>query len=255
MDDIDQLGNEGIDQDKVVLEVKDIHVYYGHIHALKGVSLEVRLNEIVTLIGSNGAGKSTLLNTISGILKNRKGQIFFNRQKIDKLAPHEVVNKGILQVPEENVNFDRLSVTENLEMGAFLRRDKKDVRADIELNFNLFPRLRERQKQIAGTLSGGEQKMLAIARALMARPRLLLLDEPSMGLSPRLVQMIFEKIGKINQEGTAILLVEQNALLALQNAQRGYVIQTGQIVLEDKTTNLFKNDMVREYYLGIEAEE
>ena len=153
MDDIDQLGNEGIDQDKVVLEVKDIHVYYGHIHALKGVSLEVRQNEIVTLIGSNGAGKSTLLNTISGILKNRRGQIFFNRQKIDKLAPHEVVNKGILQVPEENVNFDRLSVTENLEMGAFLRRDKKGVNADIEVNINLFPRLKERRKQIAGTLS------------------------------------------------------------------------------------------------------
>ena len=254
MDDVDHLGNEGMDQDKVVLEVKDIHVYYGHIHALKGVSLEVRQNEIVTLIGSNGAGKSTLLNTISGILKNRRGQIFFNRQKIDKLAPHEVVNKGILQVPEENVNFDRLSVTENLEMGAFLRRDKKGVNADIEVNINLFPRLKERRKQIAGTLSGGEQKMLAIARALMARPRLLLLDEPSMGLAPILAQMIFEKIGAINQEGTAILLVEQNALLALKNAQRGYVIQTGQIVLEDKTTNLFKNDMVREYYLGIEAE-
>jgi len=241
-------------QGKVVLEVKDIHVYYGLIHALKGVSLEVRQNEVVTLIGNNGAGKSTLLNTISGILNNRKGQIFFDGQKIDKLAPHEVVKAGILQVPEENIIFDRLSVTENLEMGAFSRADKKLVKADIELNFNLFPRLKERQTQIAGTLSGGEQKMLAIARALMARPRLLLLDEPSMGLAPILVQMIFEKIGAINQEGTAILLVEQNALLALQNAQRGYVIQTGQIVPEDKTTNLFKNGMVREYYLGIEAE-
>lgn len=242
-----------MDKEKALLEVNDIHVYCGHIHALKGVSLEVRQDEIVTLIGSNGAGKSTLLNTLSGIQKNRKGQIFFNGQKIDKLAPHEVVNAGILQVPEGNIIFDRLSVTENLEMGAFLRRDKKGIKTDIQLNFDLFPRLKERQTQIAGTLSGGEQKMLAIARALMARPRLLLLDEPSMGLAPILVEMIFEKIGEINQEGTSILLVEQNALLAMQIAQRGYVIQTGRIVLEDKTTNLLKNDMVRKYYLGIEA--
>ena len=243
-----------MDKKKAILEVKDIHTYYGHIHALKGVSLEVRQGEIVTLIGSNGAGKSTMLNTISGLLKNREGQILFCGQEINKLSPHEIVNKGILQVPEGSLTFGRLSVAENLEMGAFLRRDKKGVKADTELNFNLFPRLKERQTQIAGTLSGGEQKMLAIARALMARPRLLLLDEPSMGLAPILVEMIFEKIGEINQEGTAILLVEQNALMAFQIAQRGYVIQTGQIVLEDNTTNLLKNDIVREYYLGIETE-
>jgi branched-chain amino acid transport system ATP-binding protein len=243
------MGNE-----KAVLEVNDIHVYYGQIHALKGVTLEVHQGEIVTLIGSNGAGKSTLLNTLSGILKNRKGKIFFNGRKIDQLTPHEIVTAGILQVPEENIIFERLSVTENLEMGAFLRRDNKGINRDIQLNFDLFPRLRERRKQIAGTLSGGEQKMLAIARALMARPRLLLLDEPSMGLAPILVALIFEKIGEINQEGTSILLVEQNALLALQIAQRGYVIQTGKIVLKDKTTNLLKNDMVRKTYLGIEIE-
>jgi len=254
IDGIDHIRNKGMDKEKPILEVKDIHTYYGHIHALKGVSLEVRQGEMVTLIGSNGAGKSTLLNTISGLLKNRKGQIFFNGQEIDKLSPHKIVNKGILQVPEGSLIFGRLSVTENLEMGAFLRRDKKGVKADIELNFDLFPRLKERQTQIAGTLSGGEQKMLAIARALMARPQLLLLDEPSMGLAPILVEMIFEKIGEINQEGTAILLVEQNALMAFQIAQRGYVIQTGQIVLEDKTTNLLKNDIVRELYLGIESE-
>jgi branched-chain amino acid transport system ATP-binding protein len=234
------------------LQVQDIHTYYGNIHALRGVSLEVRDGEIVTLIGSNGAGKSTLLNTVSGILKPREGRILFGGAPIEKLTPHRIVGAGISQVPEGRMIFSRLTVLENLEMGAFMRKDGREINQDIESAFRLFPRLRERTGQVAGTLSGGEQQMLAIGRALMARPRLLLLDEPSMGLAPILVETIFETIQQINREGTTILLVEQNALMAFMIAFRGYVIQSGQIVLEDRIDNLQENDMVRELYLGVE---
>jgi branched-chain amino acid transport system ATP-binding protein len=216
--------------DLPLLQVEDIHTYYGNIHALRGVSLEVREGEIVTLIGSNGAGKSTMLNTISGILRCRRGRIFLKGSQIDRLASHHIVREGISQVPEGRKIFSRLTVAENLEMGAFLRSDSKGIREDMEGVFGLFPKLKERRGQIAGTLSGGEQQMLAIGRALMARPELLLLDEPSMGLAP--------------------VLVEQNALMAFQIASRGYVIQTGRIVLEDRTENLQENEMVRMLYLG-----
>jgi branched-chain amino acid transport system ATP-binding protein len=236
--------------DQPLLKVEDIHTYYGNIHALRGVSLEVREGEIVTLIGSNGAGKSTMLNTISGILRCRRGRVFLKGSQIDRLAPHRIVREGISQVPEGRKIFSRLTVTENLEMGAFLRADSRGISKDREGVFGLFPKLKERSSQIAGTLSGGEQQMLAIGRALMARPQVLLLDEPSMGLAPVLVEAIFETIERINKEGTTILLVEQNALMAFQIASRGYVIQTGQIVLEDRTQNLQKNEMVRMLYLG-----
>jgi branched-chain amino acid transport system ATP-binding protein len=233
-----------------ILHVQNIHTYYGNIHALKGVSMDVNQGEIVTLIGSNGAGKSTMLNTISGIIKSKQGHVFLEGVPIEQLSPHKIVRVGISQVPEGRKIFGRLTVTENLEMGAFLRNDNREIRKDMEAAFQLFPRLKERRNQVAGTLSGGEQQMLAIGRALMARPKLLLLDEPSMGLAPILVETIFNTIRDINKAGTTILLVEQNALIAFQIASRGYVIQTGNIVLEDKTENLQENEMVRDLYLG-----
>ncbi len=239
---------------QTLLRVQDIHTYYGNIHALKGVSLTVNESEIVTFIGSNGAGKTTMLNTLSGVLKANEGTISFRGSRIDRLSPHKIVRIGISQVPEGRKIFSRLSVSENLEMGAFIRDDKTTIKTDMDSAFDLFPRLKERRLQIAGTLSGGEQQMLAIARAFMARPQLLLLDEPSMGLSPLLVETIFDTIKRINKEGTATLLVEQNALMAFQIAIRGYVIQTGKIVLEDKTENLQENEMVKRLYLGIEAD-
>ena len=237
-----------------LLNVQDIHTYYGNIHALKGVSLHVDRGEIVTLIGSNGAGKSTLLKSISGILRSREGSISFEGSSLERIPPHQIVRMGISQVPEGRKIFSRLTVTENLEMGAFVRKDENGIAQDTEQMFGLFPRLKERRGQIAGTLSGGEQQMLSIARALMARPRLLLLDEPSMGLAPILVETIFETVQRISREGKTILLVEQNALMAFQIAARGYVIQTGRIALEDRTDKLAENDMVRELYLGGEMD-
>lgn len=233
-----------------LLELENVHSYYGSIHALKGISLTVEKGEIVTLIGANGAGKSTTLRTISGILRPRQGRVMFDGQDLAKTPAHKIVNLGISQVPEGRGVFSKLTVMENLEMGAFVRTDKAGIQEDIEHAFTLFPRLKERQKQIAGTLSGGEQQMLAMARAMMARPSLLLLDEPSMGLAPILVDGIFETITNINREGTTVLLVEQNALMALQVAHRGYVIQTGEIVLTDDAKALQVNEMVREAYLG-----
>ena len=233
-----------------LLHARDVHTYYGNIHVLKGVSLKVNKGEVVSLIGSNGAGKSTMLNTISGILKCRGGRILFDGEPVDGLQPHRIVRMGISQVPEGRKIFSRLTVRENLEMGAFIRDDSSVIRRDMEEAYQVFPRLKERQQQIAGTLSGGEQQMLSIARALMARPKLLLLDEPSMGLAPLLVEAIFDTIKRISAEGATILIVEQNALMAFQIAHRGYVIQSGRIVLEDKTEDLQKNDMVRELYLG-----
>jgi branched-chain amino acid transport system ATP-binding protein len=235
-----------------MLEVKDIHTYYGNIHALKGVSLKVEQGEIVTLIGGNGAGKTTTLRSICGLLKPRQGSILLEGQDLSGYKAHQIVYKGVAMVPEGRGIFARLTVTENLDMGAYSRNDRKEIAADLERVFTIFPRLRERQKQVAGTLSGGEQQMLAIGRALMARPRLLLLDEPSMGLAPILVESIFETVQKINQEGTTILLVEQNALMALSVAHRGYVLQTGQIVLSDSAANLKKNEDVQKAYLGVQ---
>ena len=235
---------------EAILEVEGVHTYYGNIHALKGVSLQVCRKEIVTLIGNNGAGKSTMLNTISGLIRSKEGNILFEGERIDHLLPHFIVRTGISQVPEGRKIFARLTVTENLEMGAFIRKDGREVKRSMEEIFEIFPRLKERRDQIAGTLSGGEQQMLAIGRALMARPQLLLLDEPSMGLAPILVETIFDTIERINREGTTILLVEQNALMAFQIASRGYVIQTGNIVMEDRTENLQEDEMVRKLYLG-----
>ncbi len=238
---------------QTLLDIRDIHTYYGKIHALNGVSLKVAKGEIVTLIGSNGAGKSTLLNTISGIIKANKGDVYFEGVPIAGIPPHSIVRKGISQVPEGRKIFSRLTVFENLEMGAFSRKGTGEIRKDMEQAFELFPRLKERRLQVAGTLSGGEQQMLAIARALMSRPQLLLLDEPSMGLAPILVEVIFDTIRRINKEGATILLVEQNALMALQIASRGYVIQTGKIALEDESENLQQNKMVVKLYLGGES--
>lgn len=235
-----------------LLEVHDVHSYYGNIHALKGVSISVEQGEIVTLIGANGAGKTTTLRTISGLLKPKHGSVFLNGEDLGRYKAQEIVYKGVSMVPEGRGIFARLTVSENLEMGAYSRSDKIGIQQDLERVFGLFPRLKERQKQVAGTLSGGEQQMLATARALMAHPNLLLLDEPSMGLAPILVESIFDTIKTINQEGTTILLVEQNALMALSVADRGYVLQTGQIVLEDTAENLQKNEMVQKAYLGVE---
>jgi branched-chain amino acid transport system ATP-binding protein len=235
-----------------MLEVSDIHTYYGNIHALTGISLTVEQGEIVTLIGANGAGKTTTLRTICGLLKPRPGQIYLEGQEITKLKAHQIVYKGVAMVPEGRGIFARLTVTENLDLGAYSRNDRSNFSTDLERVFSVFPRLQERHKQIAGTLSGGEQQMLAIGRALMAHPRLLLLDEPSMGLAPILVESIFETIKTINHEGTTILLVEQNALMALSIAHRGYVLQSGQIVLSDTAENLKKNEEVQKAYLGIE---
>lgn len=235
-----------------LLEVNTIHTYYGAIHALKGISIQVEQGEIVTLIGANGAGKSTTLNTICGILHPHQGSILLDGEPIHGLRPHEIVARGVAQAPEGRRVFGRLNVIENLEMGAFARKDKAGIRRDMERVFTLFPRLKERAKQVAGTLSGGEQQMLAIGRALMASPRLLLLDEPSMGLAPILVEAIFDTIREINAQGTTILLVEQNALMALSIASRGYVLETGNIVLHDSASALQKNEMVRKAYLGEE---
>ncbi|MCB0162857.1 MAG: ABC transporter ATP-binding protein [Anaerolineae bacterium] len=235
-----------------LLEVDNVHSYYGNIHALKGVSLKVEQGEIVTLIGANGAGKSTTLKTISGIVRPRVGSVRLAGEDLSAFPAHEIVGKGLSQVPEGRGVFARLTVMENLEMGAYIRDDAKQIAADIERVFGIFPRLKERQKQVAGTLSGGEQQMLAMGRAMLARPKVLLLDEPSMGLAPILVEGIFETIQTINQEGTTVLLVEQNALMALQIAHRGYVIQTGEIVLQDDAKVLQKNEMVQKAYLGVD---
>ena len=235
-----------------MLEVHDIHTYYGNIHALKGISLTVEKGEIVTLIGSNGAGKTTTLRSICGLQKPRKGNILLEGKDISPFKAHEIVSKGVAMVPEGRGIFARLTVAENLDLGAYTRRDRAAIQKDLERVFTIFPRLKERQRQVAGTLSGGEQQMLATGRALMTRPRLLLMDEPSMGLAPVLVEAIFDVIKVINQEGTTILLVEQNALMALSIAHRGYVIQTGQIVLQDTAANLKSNEMVQKAYLGME---
>ncbi|MBP1738514.1 MAG: transporter related [Deltaproteobacteria bacterium] len=233
-----------------LLEVKNVHSYYGHIHALKDLSLLVDKGEIVTLIGANGAGKSTTLNTLSGLLKPRQGSIQFEGEELTRHKPHEIVEKGVVQVPEGRRIFGRLTVTENLEMGAFACRDQKLINANLGRVFALFPRLKERSKQVAGTLSGGEQQMLATGRALMANPRLMLLDEPSMGLAPVLVDSIFDTIKQLHAGGTTILLVEQNARMALQVAGRGYVLQTGVVLLSDTAQNLRQNEMVRKSYMG-----
>jgi branched-chain amino acid transport system ATP-binding protein len=234
-----------------MLEVENVHVYYGNIHALRGVSLTVEEGEIVTLIGANGAGKSTTLFTISGLLKPREGTVLLEGDNLSIYPAHEVVAKGVCQVPEGRRIFTRLTVQENLEMGAFTRTDRAGIKQDLERTFNLFPRLKERRGQVGGTLSGGEQQMLATARALMSRPRLLLLDEPSMGLAPILVEAIFDTVREINSQGTTILLVEQNAHIALQIAHRGYVLETGEVALSDSAENLRQNEMVQKVYLGI----
>ncbi len=234
----------------VMLDVRDLHTYYGHIHALKGISLQVEQGEIVTLIGSNGAGKSTTLKTISGLLSPRQGEVSLNGLNISGTPAHKVAGMGVAQSPEGRRVFPRMSVLENLQMGAFARG--KADQDDLTRVYDLFPRLKERINQKAGTLSGGEQQMLAIGRALMARPTLLLLDEPSMGLAPLLVETIFGVVQDINAQGTTVLLVEQNALMALAIAHRGYVLQTGHIVLADTGQALLKNETVRKAYLGEE---
>ena len=233
-----------------ILELADIHVYYGAIHALKGVSLFVRQGEIVTLIGANGAGKSTTLRAINGLNRPRQGAIRFQGDDITTATPHTIVKRGIAQSPEGRRLFPRMSVTENLEMGAFQRTDRENFKEDIDRVFELFPRLFERRAQKAGTMSGGEQQMCAIGRALMARPKLLLLDEPSMGLAPIFVEKIFEIVREINTQGTPVLLVEQNALMALEAANRGYVMETGRIALERPAVELKTNERVRATYLG-----
>ena len=235
-----------------MLEVNNIHTYYGNIHALKGISLMVEKGEIVTLIGANGAGKTTTLRTISGLLRPREGNIAFEGEDTLHIPPHQLPSKGIAMVPEGRGIFSRLTVAENLDMGAYVRKDNEEIQKDLERVYTLFPRLKERRTQVAGTLSGGEQQMLATGRALMADPRLLLMDEPSMGLAPVLVELIFETIQQINKVGVTILLVEQNALMALSIAHRGYVIQTGEIVLTDTAENLKKDPTVQKAYLGIE---
>jgi branched-chain amino acid transport system ATP-binding protein len=233
-----------------VLALADVHAYYGNIRALRGLSLSVERGEIVTLIGANGAGKTTTLRTILGLVRARRGSVTFNGTRLDTLGTDRIVRLGVSQSPEGRHIFPRMSVLENLELGAFTRRDREGIAPDLERVLGLFPRLRERLTQKGGTLSGGEQQMLAISRALMARPTLLLLDEPSMGLSPILVETIFRIIQDINRQGTTILLVEQNARMALRVAHRGYVIQTGRIVLHDAATELLRSDLVRKTYLG-----
>ena len=235
-----------------ILAVEDVHVYYGAIHALKGVSLRVGRGEIVTLIGANGAGKSSTLRAINGLNRPRQGRIRFEGREITGAAPHEIVKGGIAQSPEGRRLFPRMTVVENLEMGAFQRSDKENFKADMDRVFELFPRLHERRSQKAGTMSGGEQQMCAIGRALMARPRLLLLDEPSMGLAPIFVEKIFEIVREINAQGTPVLLVEQNALMALDTAHRGYVMETGRITLEGPAGELKVNERVQKAYLGLD---
>ena len=233
-----------------MLEVENVHTYYGKIHALKDISLNVEKGEIVTLIGANGAGKSTTLKTISGLLRPRQGSVRLDGEELTTLLPHKIVTKGVVQVPEGRRIFGQLTVMENLDMGAFTCRDKQQIKTNLDKVFDLFPRLKERRRQVAGTLSGGEQQMLAMGRGLMATPQMLLLDEPSMGLAPVLVDSIFDTIRQLHAEGTTILLVEQNARMALQVASRGYVIQTGEVVLSDTAENLQKNEMVRKAYMG-----
>ena len=235
---------------ETMLKIDNIHVYYGAIHALKGVSLEVKAGEIVTLIGANGAGKSTTLRTVSGLLAPKSGSISFLGENIAGMPAHEIVKHGISQVPEGRRIFAEMSVQENLEMGAFTRKDKAGVEKDFEIVYNRFPRLKERRKQQAGTLSGGEQQMLAMGRALMSRPKLLLLDEPSMGLAPLLIKEIFSIIEDINREGTTVLLVEQNANMALSIAHRAYVMETGRITLQGAAKELAASEDVRKAYLG-----
>ena len=233
-----------------MLEVQDLHVYYGEIHALKGVSFRVGMGEIVTLLGNNGAGKTTTLKTVSGLLAARGGDVKLDGASLLGIASHDIVLRGITHVPEGRRIFNRLTVFENLEMGAYIRSDSKGVAEDIDRVFGIFPRLKERRAQVAGTLSGGEQQMLAIGRALMARPRLLLLDEPSMGLAPVLVEQIFETVQTINRQGVTILLVEQNAAMALSIAGRAYVLETGMVALQGPAAELAGNPEVRRAYLG-----
>jgi branched-chain amino acid transport system ATP-binding protein len=233
-----------------LLEVEEIDVYYGAVHALRGVSIRAEAGEIVTLIGANGAGKTTLLRTLSGLVPPRAGRVRFDGKEITRMPPHDIVGLGVSQAPEGRLVFANLTVDDNLELGAYRRRDKAAIAQDREEAFRLFPRLRERRKQSAGTLSGGEQQMLAIARALMSRPRLLLLDEPSLGLAPLLVREIFKTIREINQRGVTVVLVEQNAHMALSIARRGYVLETGCVRLEDEASRLLQNDEVKKAYLG-----
>lgn len=235
-----------------ILNLDNVHTYYGNIHALQGISINIEKGEIVTLIGGNGAGKTTTLRTISGLLKPREGKISLNGEDILKYKAHEIVYKGVSMVPEGRGVFARLTVLENLEMGAYSRNSKEELSRSMERVFTLFPRLKERRTQVAGTLSGGEQQMLATGRGLMSNPTVLLMDEPSMGLAPVLVESIFDTIQQINREGTTILLVEQNALMALTIANRGYVLQTGEIIISDTAENLKKNPTVQKAYLGME---
>ena len=235
---------------QTLLELQDVHTYYGSIHALKGITIDVRRGEIVTLIGANGAGKTTTLRTIMQLNRARTGRIVFEGNDITQVPPHVIVRSGIAQSPEGRRLFPRMSVIENLEMGAFQRNDRGGIKEDMDRVFTLFPRLAERKSQHAGTMSGGEQQMCAIGRALMARPSLLLLDEPSMGLAPIFVERIFETIVEVNKQGTTILLVEQNALMALDVASRGYVLETGTIALADDASALRENEQVRKTYLG-----
>jgi branched-chain amino acid transport system ATP-binding protein len=236
--------------DTPVLSVRDVNTFYGGIHALRGISLDVGQGEIVALIGGNGAGKSTTLNTISGLVRQRSGQVLLNGEDLGRFPAHAIMAKGVVQVPEGRRIFARLTVLENLKMGAYTRNKNDDLGPDYERVFGLFPRLRERSSQAGGTLSGGEQQMLAIGRALMSHPKLMLLDEPSMGLAPILVEQIFDVIRDIHAQGTTVLLVEQNALMALGIANRGYILQTGRIVLEDTAANLRQNPEVQKAYLG-----
>lgn len=235
-----------------ILNINNVHTYYGNIHALKGLTITVEQGEIVTLIGGNGAGKTTTLRTICGLLQPREGDVLFNGENLNKYKAHEVVYKGISMVPEGRGIFTRLTITENLEMGAYSRNNTQEIKEDMERVFTLFPRLKERRNQVAGTLSGGEQQMLATGRALMTRPTVLLMDEPSMGLAPVLVELIFDTIEQINKQGVTVLLVEQNAHMALSIAHRGYVLQTGEIVLSDTAEKLKNDPTVQKAYLGIE---
>jgi branched-chain amino acid transport system ATP-binding protein len=235
---------------EVLLQLENVHTFYGSIEALKGISIDVRDGEVVTLIGANGAGKSTTLRSINGLNQPREGTIVFRGKNITRTPPHQIVKMGISQSPEGRRLFPRMSVLENLEMGAFQRNDRHGIREDLDRVYGLFPRLAERKHQKAGTLSGGEQQMCAIGRALMARPQLLMLDEPSMGLAPIFVEKIFEIVTEINEQGTTILLVEQNALMALDAAQRGYVLETGHVALADDAKSLRENEQVRKTYLG-----
>ena len=233
-----------------LLEIHNLHVFYGKIHALHGISLEVGANEIVTLIGANGAGKTTTLNAISGILAAEQGQVRFDGESLENAMPHEVVSRGVVQVPEGRRIFGRLTVRENLAMGAFLRRDKKGIETTREHVLSMFPVLKQRMTQVAGTLSGGEQQMLAMARGLMSKPRVMLLDEPSMGLAPMLVDQVFDAVLEVRQQGVPVLIVEQNAFMALQIADRGYVMETGEIILRGSGEELLENEEVKRAYLG-----